>query len=80
MTTRLQTHHISYDPEWTVELQNYQHRCISIIQHATPTQERYAGLINFLHSLMWEANRYRAYLDGGFDLNKIHGKEKEKEK
>jgi len=27
---------------------------------------------------MWEADRYRAYLDtDGIDFNKIHGKEKE---
>lgn len=76
---KLQTHHISYtNPEWTVELQAYQHRCISIVQHTTPTLERYAILINFVHALVWEANRYRAYLDiDGIDFNKIHGKEKE---
>ena len=76
---RLQTHHISYrNPEWTVELQNYQHRCISIIQHTTPTQERYSILVNFMHALCHEVNRYRAYLDtAGVDLNKVHGKEED---
>ena len=73
---RLQTHHVSYDPEWTVELQNYMHKTITIIQNAKPTQERYAGLVNFMHALCWEFNRYRAYLDSEeIDFNKIHGKE-----
>ena len=76
---RLQTHHISYkEPEWTVELQNYMHKTITIIQNSTPTPERYAGLVNFMHALTWEFNRYRAYLDSSRDFNKIHGKEKGK--
>jgi len=75
MLLKLQTHHISYkDPEWTLELQNHMHRCISIIQHTIPTQERYAFLTNFVHALLWEFNRYRAFLDTeGADLNKLHG-------
>ena len=76
---KLQTHHISYDPEWTVEIQAYQHRCISIIQNTKPTLERYSILVNFVHALNWEVNRYRAFLDREFDFNKIHGKREEKE-
>ena len=71
---RLNTHHITYNPAWTVEIQQYQHRCISIIQRTNPTNENYAILINFLHALQWEAVRYRMSLDAGIDLNKEFGK------
>ena len=61
--TKVQRHHIKYDPEWIVELQNYLHRTISIIQRAKPTQARYAMLTNFVHSVVHEWNRYREALD-----------------
>ena len=59
----LNTHHITYDPEWTVEIPAYQHRTISIIQRTKATEERYALLTNFMHSLAHEWNRMREELD-----------------
>ena len=68
MTTPLQAHHITYEPEWTVLLTNQMHRCISRIQNTRATEEQYAKLVNFLHAVMFEANRMRAELDTGQDL------------
>jgi len=60
---RIQHHHITYDPEWEVELTMQMHRCISRIQNTKATPEQYARVINFLHSVSFEANRMRCELD-----------------
>ena len=59
----LNKHHITYEPEWCVELQQYHHKCVSIIQRTGATEERYALLTNFMHSLAHEWNRMREELD-----------------
>lgn len=59
----IQTHHIKYEPEWTVDLPGYLHRALSIVQRTQPTEERYALLVNFLHAITFEFNRYREFLD-----------------
>ena len=71
---RLQTHHIIYQQgkdedaedwvqEWTVELPWFLHRPMNIMQRWKPTNERYAILVNFLHSVTFEINRMRKELD-----------------
>ena len=72
---KIQRHHITYEPEWTVELTGHMHRCISVIQHTKSTPEQYARVINFLHSVSFEANRMRQELDTELDL-----RQKRKEK
>lgn len=81
-TIRTQTHHITYDPEWTVELQNYQHKVITILQNSIPTEERYMWLNDFVHALTWEYNRFRMFLDTEHDLDKLlgYGKNKKRKK
>lgn len=64
---RLQQHHISYEPEWQVELTMQMHRCISRIQITKATTEQYARLTNYIHSLTDEWNRMRKELDIGGD-------------
>jgi len=71
----LQRHHITYEPEWTVDLTNQMHRCISRIQSTRATPEQYARVVNFMHSVTFECNRMRAELDTGLDL-----RQKKKEK
>jgi len=70
---RIQYHHITYDPEWTVELTMQMHRCISRVQQTRATPEQYARVVNFLHSVSFEANRMRQELDIGLDLRQKKG-------
>lgn len=65
---RIQEHHITYEPEWTVELTMQMHRCISRIQQTRATPEQYARVTNFMHSVAVEWNRMRQELDTGLDL------------
>lgn len=60
---RLQMHHVTYEPEWELELTMQMHRTISRIQQTKATPEQYARVINFLHSVSFEANRMRCELD-----------------
>lgn len=71
---RIQRHHITYKPEWVVELNMLMHRCISRTQITKATHPQYALLINFVHALTYEANRMRAELDTGLDLRVWHPK------
>ena len=71
---QIQGHHITYDPEWVLDLTNQMHRCISRIQNTKATSEQYARVINFLHSVSYEANRMRQELDTGLDLRIIKKK------
>ena len=64
-----QTHHIIYDPEWTVDIRAYHHKTISIIQRTKSTPEFYADLTSFLHALTWEWNRVRQDLDTKGEYN-----------
>jgi hypothetical protein len=66
--TRVQAHHITYVPDWAVELNMLQHRAISRIQITKATPEAYAGLVNFQHAVTFEVNRMRQELDTGLDL------------
>ena len=60
---RLNRHHITYEPEWVVEVQESWHRVISRIQHSHAKPELYRLLINFRHALDHEINRVRQTLD-----------------
>lgn len=60
---RLQQHHVTYDPEWMLEITLQQHQCISRIQSTKATPEQYAHLVNFLHAVSFECNRMRMELD-----------------
>ena len=64
---QIQRHHINYsdhpDGEWTVELPNYLHHVIAIIERMKPTKERYVLITNFLHALTKEWSRIRRELD-----------------
>ena len=77
---RVQGHHITYEPEWVVDLTNQMHRCISRIQNTRATPEQYARLINFQHAISFEANRMRCELDLGQDCRILLTKPKEKKK
>ncbi len=65
---RFQNHHITYEPEWVVEVNMLMHRCISRVQITKATPWQYAGLTNFLHAVTFEHNRMRQELDTGKDL------------
>ena len=62
-------HHIIYadgeknTDEWVISLRKYLHKTISVIQHTKATQEFYADLTNFMHSVVAEWNRVRSELD-----------------
>ena len=58
-----QKHHITYKPEWTVELNGWEHKAISIIQKKKATGKNYAAVTNFLHAVAHEWNRIRCQLD-----------------
>jgi hypothetical protein len=63
MMARIQKHHITYDPEWMVEMWMLLHRGISRIQQTKATPQSYADLTNFMHAVCWEWNRQRMELD-----------------
>jgi len=73
---RIQEHHISYDPEWTVSINMLMHRTISRIQITKATPEQYARMINFQHAVSFECNRMREELDTGLDLRNLKPKKK----
>lgn len=66
---RLQQHHISYNPEWKVELTRQMHTCIGSIQATRASVEQYARVTNFLHAISTEWNRLRTELDIGDGLD-----------
>jgi len=68
---RIQNHHITYDPEWVVELNGLQHRAISSVQITKATEQAFADLTNFLHAVAFEWNRMREELDTGKDLRVV---------
>lgn len=74
----MQDHHVTYDPEWTVELNMLMHRAISRIQITRATDQQYADITNFLHAISYEWNRMRMELDTGKDLRVITTKKKER--
>lgn len=59
----LQTHHISYTPEWTVELNGDMHRVVTTVKRMRATPENYVVVTNLVHSLVAEWNRIRKALD-----------------
>lgn len=58
-----QNHHITYEPEWIVDINALQHKTLTAIQRTKPTPQRYAELTNFLHAVVYEWNRMRQQLD-----------------
>ena len=77
---RIQRHHITYDPEWVVEINMLMHRCISRVQQTIATPQQYADLINYQHAVTFEVNRMRQELDTGVDLRIKKPKKVDKEK
>lgn len=74
----LQYHHITYDPEWDVELTMQMHKTITRIQSTRATPEQYARVTNFMHALSREWNRMRQELDTGLDLRQKKPKSDER--
>lgn len=70
---RIQRHHISYDPEWLVEINMLMHRAISRVQATRATPQQYADLTNFLHAVAAEWNRMRLEMDTGVDGRVMSG-------
>ena len=60
---QIHKHHISYDPEWTVDVPGYFHKTITWITRMADTEENYAMCISMLHALMHECNMRRMKLD-----------------
>ena len=78
---RMQRHHITYNPEWIVEINMLMHRTISRIQITKATPEAYAGLTNYVHAVNYEHNRMRQELDcPGMDLRQLKPKKKKHKK
>ena len=63
----IQGHHITYDPDWVVELNGIQHQTMTAIQRTKATPEAYAALTNFVHAVSYEWNKMRQELDMGED-------------
>ena len=60
---RINTHHITYKPEWTVDITGQMHRLLTTIQRTRTTEEQYARITGFIHALVHEWNRMRRDLD-----------------
>jgi len=75
---RMQNHHITYEPEWTTEINMLMHRTISRIQITKATEAQYATVTNFAHALMKEWNRLRMELDIGGDYREQKPKKEPK--
>lgn len=58
-----QGHHITYEPEWIVDINALQHKTLTTIQRTSATPENYANLTNFVHAVLFEWNRMRQQLD-----------------
>lgn len=56
-------HHITYDPEWIVELNGLEHKLITTMQRTKASPEKYARWTNMLHAFVAEWNRMRMELD-----------------
>ena len=62
---KVQEHHITYKPPWTVDLTWQQHRVVTTTQRTKSSPEQYARLTNLIHALTYEWNRMRKELDTG---------------
>lgn len=58
-----QRHHITYDPEWIVDINALQHKVVTVLQRTNPTPQRYAELTNFVHAVLYIWNEMRQDLD-----------------
>ena len=70
LMAKINVHHICYSPAWKVELTGQMHRLITTIQNTNASDEQYARITNFVHSLMFEWNRIRCELDSGCKMPK----------
>jgi len=52
-----QTHHITYNPEWTVELTGWQHKVVTHMQRLNPTMENINQATSFLNAVVYEWQR-----------------------
>ena len=60
-----QTHHITYEPEWTVEVNGFDHRAITTMQRMKATPANYAQITNVMHAVSKIWNDMRMELDIG---------------
>lgn len=60
---KLNLHHISYDPEWTVDLPWTVHKSLWPYQKAKATEERYRLVTNIMHAWGEVWQRMRRDLD-----------------
>jgi len=77
---RMQGHHISYDPEWVVDIGMLMHRTISRVQITKATPTVYADLTNFMHAVTYEWNRVRKELDIDGDQRNLKPKKQPKKR
>ncbi len=65
---KYQNHHIIYPdegprPEWTIELRNWMHKAVTLLQRLKSTPEHYAEAINFQTAINQAVNDMRRDLD-----------------
>ena len=68
---KLNNHHVSYDPEWTVQVGYQEHKVLTNIQRSNATEELYARVENLMVALTHEKNRIRMELDLGVDCKEF---------
>lgn len=73
---RLNSHHLNYEKDYTVELQQYQHEAVTIVQNTIPTPERLVLLFNFIRALNFELERYCQALDMSIDNRVVEERKK----
>lgn len=78
--TKLAAHHMDYDSDYTVELQQWMHESLKIVQATKPTSVRLTLLENYIRSLNWEKERYNRALDMGIDNRVVKLRDEEEKK
>ena len=76
----LNSHHLSYKSEYTVELHAYAHKTLSTIQRTKATPEQLTLLWNFHRAISLELERMALELDTGQDCRVVKPKTKKKKK
>lgn len=54
---RKQRHHITYNPEWIVELTGWQHKVVTHLQNMKATQENINQVTGFMNAVIYEWQR-----------------------
>jgi hypothetical protein len=68
---KMNKHHITYVPEWTVEIGYMEHKVVTNIQRSNSTEELYARVENLTIAITHEKNRIRMELDLGIDCKEF---------